>query len=71
MGITEAIARQILVRAGRHLGSDRAQTVQPAAERRVVVAFLLASECGEVRTFEDVLAGDIVRAAYVALATVA
>lgn len=57
LGTTEANARQILVRAGRHLRAERRRAVDPAEHRRVTHAFALAARRGEVRSLEDVLAG--------------
>ena len=56
--ISEANARQIVSRAGRHLRTGRRRPVGSDELRRVVHAFVMAAR-GEVAALEDVLTRDV------------
>lgn len=53
-------ARQLVSRARAHLSSDRNATVDPAAQRQLLAAFLTAAQKGDVRELESLFAADVV-----------
>jgi RNA polymerase sigma-70 factor, ECF subfamily len=58
--LSEANARQILVRARARLGSDRRRHVSRGEHRPLLMAFSVASQTGELARLEQLLAGDVV-----------
>ena len=55
-----ASARQLVSRARAHLSSARNATVDPAAQRRLLEAFLTAAQKGDVGELESLFAADVV-----------
>lgn len=55
-----ASARQLVSRARAHLASAKQATVDPAAQRRLLAAFLTAAQKGDVRELESLFAADVV-----------
>lgn len=53
-------ARQLVSRARAHLSSARQRTVDPAAQRRLLDAFLTAAQQGDVDELESLFAADVV-----------
>lgn len=57
---SQASARQLVSRARAHLSSARNATVDPAAQKRLLEAFLTAAQMGDVSQLESLFAADIV-----------
>lgn len=55
-----ASARQLVSRARAHLASTKQGIVDPAAQRRLLDAFLTAAQKGDVRELESLFAADVV-----------
>ena len=53
-------ARQLVSRARAHLSSTRTTTVEPAAQRRLLEAFLTAARQGDTQELEALFAADVV-----------
>lgn len=60
LSTSEANARQLVSRARRHLSAPRAESVSPAAHRRLLEVFLAAARTGDLSVLEEVLAEDVV-----------
>jgi RNA polymerase sigma-70 factor (ECF subfamily) len=58
--LSEANARQLLVRARARLGSERRRHVSRGEHRSLLMAFSAASQTGELAQLEQLLAGDVV-----------
>ena len=58
VGLSEANARQLLVRARARLGGERRRPVQRDEHRCLVAAFSAASQTGDLGQLEQLLAGD-------------
>ena len=56
--LSEANARQLLVRARARLGGERRKPVQRDEHRRLLAAFSAASQTGDLAQLEQLLAGD-------------
>jgi RNA polymerase sigma-70 factor, ECF subfamily len=59
--ISEPNARQIVSRAGRHLGTSRTRPVGHRVQRQLVRAFIDAAQRGHMVPLEDLLARDVVK----------
>ena len=57
--LSEANARQLLVRARARLGGERRKHVQRDEHRRLLAAFSAASQTGDLGQLEQLLAGDV------------
>lgn len=57
---TQTGARQLVSRARKRLGSERRQTVTAAEQRRLLDAFVLAAQAGDLAALEELLAADVV-----------
>ena len=57
---SQASARQLVSRARAHLSSTRNATVDPAAQKRLLDAFLTAAQKGDVSELESLFAADVV-----------
>ncbi|MGW9270326.1 MULTISPECIES: RNA polymerase sigma-70 factor [Microbacterium] len=57
---SQASARQLVSRARAHLSSARNATVDPAAQKRLLEAFLTAAQKGDVGQLESLFAADVV-----------
>ncbi|KAF2413388.1 RNA polymerase subunit sigma-24 [Microbacterium sp. B35-04] len=60
IGATVASARQLVSRARKHLESARRAEVADAAQRRLLEAFLVAAQKGDVSALEQLFAEDVV-----------
>jgi RNA polymerase sigma-70 factor (ECF subfamily) len=58
--LSEANARQLLVRARARLGGKRRRPVPRDEHRRLFAAFSAASQTGDLARLEQLLAGDVV-----------
>jgi RNA polymerase sigma-70 factor (ECF subfamily) len=58
--LSEANARQLLVRARARLGGERRRPVRRDERRRLLAAFSAASETGDLAQLEQLLAGEVV-----------
>lgn len=58
--VEEANARQLTKRARAHIAEGRRAAVNPAEQRRLLTAFVVAAQTGEVAPLETVFASDIV-----------
>jgi RNA polymerase sigma-70 factor, ECF subfamily len=58
LGLSEANARQLCVRARARLGSDRRRLVSGTEHRRLLAAITAASQTGELEQLEQLLAGE-------------
>jgi RNA polymerase sigma-70 factor (ECF subfamily) len=61
--LAEANARQVVTRARQHIVSDRRTATTPAAQRRLLGAFIRAAHEGDVTGLENLFALDVVSAA--------
>jgi RNA polymerase sigma-70 factor, ECF subfamily len=61
--LSEANARQLASRAGKHLAAERRQHVRSAAQRRLLETFLGAARSGELTALQDLLVADVARGA--------
>jgi RNA polymerase sigma-70 factor (ECF subfamily) len=59
--LSEANTRQVVSRARKHLASQRCGPVSSWEHRRLLDAFLLASQNGDLSSLERLLASDVVR----------
>ena len=59
LGLSEANARQLLVRARARLGGERRRRVPRAEHRRLLAAFRAASQTGDLAQLEQLLAGEV------------
>jgi RNA polymerase sigma-70 factor (ECF subfamily) len=57
--LSEANARQLVVRARRHLAEERRWTVSAGEQQRVLDAFVAAARTGDLGTIERTLAMDV------------
>lgn len=57
---TVVSARQLVSRARKHLATERRVEVAPAAQRRLLEAFLSAAQQGDVEALESLFASDVV-----------
>jgi RNA polymerase sigma-70 factor (ECF subfamily) len=60
LGLSEANARQLATRARRHLRGERLRPVAAEEQRRLLDAFLAATQDGDLATLEALLVADIV-----------
>lgn len=58
LGFSEANARQLVTRARRGLGGDRRRRVDTAREQRLLEAFLIAAETGDLAPLERLLVAE-------------
>ena len=58
--LSEANTRQLVSRARKHLASQRREPVSSSAHRRLLEAFLVASQKGDLAVLERLLASDVV-----------
>jgi RNA polymerase sigma-70 factor (ECF subfamily) len=58
--LSEANARQLVSRARKHLASQRRRAVSLYEHRRLLEAFLVASQKGDLADLERLLASDVV-----------
>jgi RNA polymerase sigma-70 factor (ECF subfamily) len=58
--LSEANARQVLVRARTRLGSERRRRMSRGEHRPLLLAFSAAAQTGELTRLEQLLAGDVV-----------
>ena len=68
LGLSEANARQLLVRARARLGSERCRPVSGNEHRRLLAAFTTASQTGDLAQLELLLAGDVASSRPLAIA---
>jgi RNA polymerase sigma-70 factor (ECF subfamily) len=61
--LSEANARQLLVRARARLGSEPRRRVGRAEHQRLLAAFTTASQTGDLAQLEDLLAGEVMASA--------
>jgi RNA polymerase sigma-70 factor, ECF subfamily len=66
--LSEANARQILLRARARLASERRRDVSRGEHRRLLMAFTAASQTGDVAQLEQLLADDVVASGRLAVA---
>ena len=57
---TEANARQLVTRARKHVSEGRRKTVTSSEQRRLLNAFIVASQKGDLPTLEKLFASDVV-----------
>jgi RNA polymerase sigma-70 factor (TIGR02957 family) len=57
---TEANARQLVTRARKHVSNGRRQTVTSSEQRRLLNAFIVASQKGDLPALEKLFASDVV-----------
>jgi RNA polymerase sigma-70 factor, TIGR02957 family len=57
---SEANARQLYSRAKKHLDAERGRPVDPAERARLLAAFVVAAQSGDLEALEEVLAADVV-----------
>ena len=58
--LSEANTRQLVSRARKHLASERRRSVSLYEHRRLLDAFLVASQQGDLADLESLLASDVV-----------
>jgi len=66
--LSEANARQLLVRARARLGGERRRPVRRDEQRRLLAAFSAASQTGDLAQLEQLLAGEVVQSTPLPLA---
>ena len=66
--LSEANARQLLVRARARLGGERRRPVRRDEHRRLLAAFSAASRTGDLAQLEQLLAGEVVASSLLPLA---
>jgi len=57
---TEPAARQLVSRARKHLTAERSTAVDTSSQRRLLEAFLIAAQSGNVSKLEELFAADVV-----------
>lgn len=57
---SEANARQLARRAREHIGRERVATVDPAERARIMTAFVVAAQAGDLAALEAALTADVV-----------
>jgi RNA polymerase sigma-70 factor, ECF subfamily len=68
LATSEANARQLVTRARLHLASGPRRQVSAAEQQRLIDAFVDAAQTGDLTTFEQLLAADVVTSFPVAIA---
>jgi RNA polymerase sigma-70 factor, ECF subfamily len=68
LALSEANARQLMARARRGLAGERRRPVDPRERRRLLRAFAVAAETGELARLEQLLTADIAASAHVRVA---
>ena len=58
--LTEPAARQLVSRARKHLTAERTRAVDTSTQRRLLEAFLVAAQSGNVSKLEELFAADVV-----------
>jgi len=59
--LSQANTRQLVSRARKHIASQRREPVSPWEHRRLLEAFLVAAQRGDLAALESLLAWDVVR----------
>ena len=66
--LSEANARQLLIRARARLAGERRQPVSASQQRRLQAAFTIATQTGDLAPLEQLLAGEAVASVPLAVA---
>ncbi|MET9110178.1 RNA polymerase sigma-70 factor [Streptomyces zhihengii] len=60
LSLSQSNARQIVSRARKHLSAERREPVRTAEHRRLLKAFVVAAQTGDVDALEKILSADVV-----------